>query len=557
MIVSSVFMLLILSPFLTSPCDARRLSLDQTRGQRFRSRSLYHDIRPDRTKVSQVAVARRDEPYVQTDDDSKYWTKKSSPCKAKSHSNDGKSAGKAGGKSGGKEGGKSGGKVGGKSGGKAGGKSGGKASNCAHSSQPSTSNGPTVSLAPSPSPSISMRPSISGRPSYYPTSQPSTPPTKKPSSRPSDIPSVSVEPTIAIFKTTQDSSSGWESTCTASQPSNQDGEDLKEQRLVFRYRLFVPEDNPVTENTITDMEGRVHEGLSRHFLECKEVGRDSDIFSIWSISSDPLDIIYSNTCDLPDDYSPPEKSTCVLMQADLGMYVYFPPSRRNRHLNNEKERALKPSPATDADQQVIEKTGEYLIAAMEGGDFNDDEIVLQTEFVGFIMEEDLHGTLNGGGSNIAAAAQQSQTKQTDSKVVAGTTLMAAAAVCLIAVTIISLHRRKRRSDAYLKHIDDNSIFSDKDDADRLTCIVDDNDSLDWMHEYGHNGTNGDGMENTAYHHDVHRCTSSYCEVCRHHKNTYPTFIASKVASSNLDDLRCGPSIIEDNRSYSSPDTVDL
>ncbi|OEU20958.1 hypothetical protein FRACYDRAFT_234589 [Fragilariopsis cylindrus CCMP1102] len=489
---------------------------NQTRGQRFRSRSLYHDIRPDKTKVSQVAVARRDEPYVQTDDDSKYWTKKSSPCKAKSHSNDGKSAGKAGGKSGGKAGGKSGDQA-----------------------------------------SISMRPSISGRPSYYPTSQPSTPPTKRPSSRPSDIPSVSFEPTIAIFKTTQDSSSGWESTCTASQPSNQDGEDLKEQRLVFRYRLFVPEDNPVTENTITDMEGRVHEGLSRHFLECKEVGRDSDIFSIWSISSDPLDIIYSNTCDLPDDYSPPEKSTCVLMQADLGMYVYFPPSRRNRHLNNEKERALKPSPATDADQQVIEKTGEYLIAAMEGGDFNDDEIVLQTEFVGFIMEEDLHGTLNGGGSNTAAAAQQSQTKQTDSKVVAGTTLMAAAAVCLIAVTIISLHRRKRRSDAYLKHIDDNSIFSDKDDADRLTCIVDDNDSLDWMHEYGHNGTNGDGMENTAYHHDVHRCTSSYCEVCRHHKNTYPTFIASKVASSNLDDLRCGPSIIEDNRSYSSPDTVDL
>jgi hypothetical protein len=529
MIVNSVCILLILSPFLKSPCDARRLALEKTRGQRFRTRSLYHDIRPDKTKVLQVA--RRDEPYVRMDDESKYWTNKSSPCKAKSN-DDGKATGKAGGKSG------------------------GKASICAPSYQPSTSNGPTVSPAPSHSPSISMRPSISGEPSYYPTSQPSTPPTIKPSRRPSNLPSISVEPTIAKFKTTQDSSSGWESTCTGSQPSN-DGGNFKEQRLVFRYHLVVPKDKPVNESTITDMEGRIHEGLSRHFLECKVIGRDSETFSIWSILSDPLDSIYSDTCDLPDDYSLPNNSKCVLMQADLKMNAYFSPTRRARHLSSEKQRALKPSPATNADQQVMEESGDYLIAAMEEGDFNDDKIVLQAQFVGFVMEEDLHGTLNGGGSNVAAAAQQSQTNQTDPKAVAGAAMMAAAAVCLIAVTIISLQRSKRRSDAYLKHIDDNSIFSDKDDADRLTCIVGDNDSLDWMHEYGHNGTIGDGMENTAYHHDVHKCTSSYCEVCRHHKNTYPTFIASKVAPSNLDDLRCGPSIIEDSRSYSSPDTVDL
>jgi len=591
-IVSSAFMFLILSSLLISPC-ARRI--DRTRGRRFKTRSLYHDIRSDKKDAqvthkneeggfnSREGVLVETQPHVRIHE-SKYWTKRS--CKGKS--NDGKAAG-----------------------GKAGGKSRGKASTCAPSHQPSS--GPTVSVAPSHNPTSSMRPSTipsdrpslsptfnpsvapstnpsegpslsptfnpsvapsttpSNSPTNFPTSQPTAAPTNYPSLRPtnvlSPIPTVSDEPTTTMspiidkFSMALDSNSNWESTCIAFQPSSDEVDgNFNDQRLVFHYRLFLPDVTSVNETIISEMEARIHKGFSQFFLECNVVGRDNGTFSIWSIFSNPPDFIYSDKCDLLGDESLPNNSRCILVQADLKMYAYFPHAR---HLNT--ERVLEPSLVTDADQQVIQESGDYLIMAMKRGDFNDNQVVLQTQFVAFIMEEDLHGTLNGGGSNVAAAEQQMQTKQGDSKVVAGAMTMAAAAICLIAVTIISLHRRKRRSDAYLKHIDDRSIFTDadKDDADRLTYIVGDNDSFDWMNEDGHNETNtnvGDGEKNTIsldYHHDVHKCSSAYCEVCRHQQHTYPTFIASKVVPSNLDGLRCGPSIIEDSRSYSSPDTVDF
>ena len=549
-------------------CDALRT--ERTRGRRFRTRSLYHNSLTE--GKAGKAAAHSDEasiregflvevqPQVRTDD-SIYWTKKS--CKEKKN------------------------------------KGHGKASSCAPSTQPSMSASPTVSFAPSANPTESTSPSTtpsvkpssfpsffpsvalstspSEDPSNYPSFRPSTEPSSYPTS--SSAPTTSMTPTITKFKTIlRDSSS--ESTCISPQPSERDRGNFNEnQRLVFRYLLFVPDDAPDDDAIITDMKERIHERLIRHFLNCEVVGQENgdkanDSFYVWSISSNPPDILNSDSCDiglLESSILIPDPK-CLVVQAELTMKVYFPPNRRRRHLNDNKQRALKPSSVTSADQQVITEFGDYLNMTMSEGYFNDDEFVLMTRFLTFVMIEDQHETLDRGGLNIAGAEQQLQTKQEDSRVVAGAMTMAAAAICLVAVAIISLHRRKQRSDAYLKHIEDLSTFSDfdKDEADRGTHIMGDCDgsSLDWSNEHGHNGINyqeRDVMkraENTVsldYQHDVHKCTSAYCETCHRNGNAYPTFIASNAYNipDILEDLRHGPSIIEDSRSYSSPDTVDL
>ena len=130
--------------------------------------------------------------------------------------------------------------------------------------------------------------------------------------------------------------------------------------------------------------------------------------------------------------------------------------------------------------------------------------------------------------------------------------------CLIFFVFITSRHRKRRSDSYHKHINDLSSFSclEDDDVDRSTYIVGDCDSIDWFREEDII-KRGNNVSSLGYQHDVHKCTSAYCNACQNQRIVYPKFVISSDMPDNLADLRCGPSIVEDCRSYSSPDTVNL
>lgn len=440
--------------------------------------------------------------------------------------------------------------------------------------------------------------------------------------------------TAAVFDTVFDArSSNWESKCRLEFPvaDNKAGSvtATKEQWLVFQYRLFVAPNTTITMNgntsMIAEMETRLHAGVSRYFLSCT-IGR----FSVWSIDSNPPDSLSADTCKEDDALLLPSSNTanarlddskCVVVQASLKFHVYFPPYtrrvvrhgvRRDLHTQRHQNRVLAPQQdhvpfTTDADPIMIQAAGEYFTHAMNAEEFNDPGGVRQTQFVGFVMEDNtpVHGSTirnnndEGGDASantIALATQQRHNKQQDkmNTVLAGTIAIAVAAVCVLVVIVLVFRSRKRRADAYLKHIEEHSIYSDtsssNEDAsiaylvqDDTTLLRDDDDDV------------GTAQSRTSTERqDVHHCTSAYCEVCRRqqyarqqHAND-PIFLSAPVSSAAvlaalvpLPDLATSSqattmtgmsghhrlqhdprphyrrSILEDYRSYSTPDSVIL
>mmetsp|Transcript_5015 Transcript_5015/g.11158 ORF Transcript_5015/g.11158 Transcript_5015/m.11158 type:complete len:638 (-) Transcript_5015:191-2104(-) len=449
----------------------------------------------------------------------------------------------------------------------------------------------TRSVGPSKDPTSSPSAFPSGAPSESPIKSPSQSPSESPSGVPSRSPSgkSSELPTSSsavvvehgsssgsteYSTTTAGDGSGIESYCVNPEPSETDGGNFNEdQILVFQYLLFIPENIQETGAVVTDMEECIHEGLSKQFLTCKIISQESRDqheypFRVWSISSKPPDGVVPERCENiisePTIPSTPSGSKCMVVQAELKMEVYFPPSRVRRHMKSRRSRVLKPVSTTSADLQVIAASGAYLNSSMSKGAFDDCSSVLQTHFLAFIMEGDIHtSTINRVETNIAGANAQAQNGNEDSGVVAGAMTMAAAAVCLVAVALISLRRRKQRSEDYLNRVDNLSTFSDldKDAFDRATFIVGDGDdnSLDWFIDDGQD-MNGRQLViqplSLDYQQDVHKCASAYCNC--HRQNTRPTFIPSNILNGPdiLEDLRCEFSVLEE-RSYGSPDTVNL
>jgi len=155
--------------------------------------------------------------------------------------------------------------------------------------------------------------------------------------------------------------------------------------------------------------------------------------------------------------------------------------------------------------------------------------------------------------------------------------------------------RKRRSDAYLKHIEEHSIYSDtcssNEDASIAYLVQDDTTLLRDDDDDDDVGT-AQSRTTSTERQDVHHCTSAYCEVCRRQQSALqhakdPIFIAAPVSSAAvlaalvpLPDLATSSqvtmtgmsghhrlqhdprphyrrSILEDYRSYSTPDSVIL
>lgn len=385
-------------------------------------------------------------------------------------------------------------------------------------------------------------------------------------------PPVSSQPTSALFETISESSpmgSQWESTCLVDPPL--DGGTFEEQRLVFLYDLFVPDDidGSSVDGTVNLLEGRIHNGLVQQFLLCPVDNETNAELYIWEVNSLPMDVMLSNDECIHDasSLSVPPNSTCVVVASDLGMTAYFPSETGRR-----KDRLLA---FTEANQQVLEASGAYLDEAMTNGDFDGGD-VLQIFFRGFVMPEVVDGGVTGGTPPpVAGANAELQSEQSDSKVVAGALAIAFAVLCLIVVAVLALYRRKRTHELYLEHLGEIESVNDYDFEkeygidDRRTEILGDS-SFDWMeHHEDHPGKKGmigeydftrpvpGGLNDQ---HDVRKCTSAYCVICQSHEASRPIFVQSSLGpEAILKDLRHRPSIAESasKRLYSSPDTTEL
>ena len=318
---------------------------------------------------------------------------------------------------------------------------------------------------------------------------------------------------------------------------------------------------------VTTMEHRIHDGLAEHFLTCS-AAEDDHSFYVWSISSSPPDSIFSDPCDasLVNNQTQPAGSKCVLVQAELNMKVYFTPNRRrrHRHLSDGRTRFLNLASVTSADPEVVTESREYLVSAMSGGSFDDSEKVLQTLFHAFVVEQSGHATIDRGVFAVAGAQGQLMNEDERSNVVGGAMTMLAASICLVVVGVVTVRRRKKRSDDFLSHIDGLSTASDceRSEWNRGAEIVGDIDgsSLGWFGEDLHNGicmpARDDNKGSMDQQHDVHRCTSAFCEICLQQKA--PIFVATSSWNipGILEDLRSG-SLLDEDKSCSSPDTIVL
>ncbi|KAL3904793.1 MAG: hypothetical protein SGILL_009930, partial [Bacillariaceae sp.] len=248
---------------------------------------------------------------------------------------------------------------------------------------------------------------------------------------------------------------------------------MQPQRIVFLYNIYIPEGTERIEaqSSMRDVEARLHDGLTAHFLTCDaeddmKYGTVKD-FYIWSVSSAPVDVLTSSECtqDYSNSTEPPENSDCFQVLADFGMIAFFPATRR----------ALEAW--TEADQQVLEETGEFLDYSMEEGDYN-DEIVLQTEFQGFVLAGDL-----AAGPNINGANTQLQSSKMESNRIVGGTALGFAMLAVLAILIFILYRRRRSARSaqlYLQQLDDMSNSSGLYKDGATVSIVNDTSFDDWM-----------------------------------------------------------------------------
>jgi hypothetical protein len=372
--------------------------------------------------------------------------------------------------------------------------------------------------------------------SYNESRSPSSKPLAAPSSRPFFTPSAqstSFEPTNilpineTLFKTNS-FPDGLESTCDYLPPSNLGGM-MKPQRLVFLYYMYVPSgtEEDKIQLKIRDVEQRVHKGLVEEFLTCDlsthPMNETADDFFIWSISSRPPDDLSFGGCIEDNSNSaspPPENSDCIAAQANLGMIAFFP-------TRGCCDNVLQS--ATNADGRVLKVTGDYLDSAMKSHDF-DDDVVLQSQFKGFVIPGD-----PSSGPNVAVANQRLQSNQKPSRIGAGATAMALACLCLVVVVLLTIRRRKRRAEQYLQHLEGMSTYSDvnKDgmSVDHRTHIVGDT-SFDSAEEHGDaNNIHSNLVDETSQgHHGPNNNQHDVHKVCLCSQNVTTGFLFHRSQS---------------------------
>lgn len=378
--------------------------------------------------------------------------------------------------------------------------------------------------------------------SHMPSLQPSAAPSRTPSAFPSGAPSISSAPTNIRF-TTESTTGGFESVCVDTQSMSGT---LQEQALAFKYNLYIPPSANAADASLS-METFLHFGMAREFLGCDFAEPAS--YYIISISSSPGDSVSDDACDtfgdqIPDD----DEYVCVVVNAAISMSAFFPSTRRMQD--------------TNANPDVLEDSATYLQKAMDSGDFVGENIV-QVSFQGFVnvqaqgRENPGSGVTDNGGVAGIIGGGNLQADIEDSNLAAGSAVIGAAVLCFLVVVVLSVRFRNNRRESYLRHLEELSEVSelsvgDKDGTAPLSSegkvilVMEDEDSFD-----------GDIFEHEDIaEHDVHRCASATCPVCRT-RELQPTFISTELAEASMAELRATKIVPDPRYSYQTPDTVEL
>ncbi len=449
---------------------------------------------------------------------------------------------------------------------------GGKGASCAPTPFPSIAPSPfpTRSLAPSshPSefPSTLPTESPSGLPSFGPTAspmpskQPSSVPSFSPSTRPSDRPTndpssfPSSEPTFSTMPSSHPTSGPVKylpsegtddlvSFCEE-QPPESSGVSQK-QTLAFQYNLYITLDANF-EQELANIETDMHARFSQEFLIC-DYGTDEP-FYILSINAAPDDSLNDASCDTTNDPTPARESKCALVTAEMTMMAYFP----NRRILQ----------ITTANPAVLTIALDFLQSSMKDGQYETAEIV-QATFQGFLNSQD--GSRETPPGDVAGIiGNESQPSNVTEKPIAlGGAVVGLAALILVLILFVEGHRRKRRRETYLKHLNDMSE-EDYDGGseeqknsgalgdERVHIVIDDNDFNNVCRESSSPSAILRDLDATQVNkYDVHVCNSATCPVCRNQRID-PIFLRNIVMDRER--LRAVAAI---RNSHRSPDTVEL
>ena len=292
------------------------------------------------------------------------------------------------------------------------------------------------------------------------------------------------------------------------------------------------------------MENRLHYEMIDKFLACDY--DDLTTFHIISISSNPQDRVTSDECDTANDPVPSVDTECVVVIAQMKMEAFFP-SRRLQQ--------------TNANEIVLDVSGEYLDSAMADGDFNGGPIV-QTSFQGFVNIFDSNGgnTQSNNSNGIQAAASPNVSNK-KSNMVVSSAIAGLGTLCLLLVIVLSLHRGLKRQERYLKHLQDLSSVSDLSTEylyrDQKIHIV--SEEFDDLFSLDDLSSDIQQEELPIRHPNVHYCASATCPACRSQERLGPTFVTVSLSDDANEDLAPRPRISykQDGRKYMASNTVEL
>jgi hypothetical protein len=332
---------------------------------------------------------------------------------------------------------------------------------------------------------------------------------------------------------------------TCSNPPLEPGSAIP-QFLAFQYNMYVPPLADVS-NATTVMETRLHKGLVDQFLSCDFNDRTTS-FHILSIGSSPPDEATSEVCDTSNDPVPTVPTECIVVIAELSMIAFFPDRRRLQK--------------TVGDPVVLDSIGDFLNESMANNDFVGDDIV-QVSYQGFVnvqtnSETTAPGTDVNGVVGVVGGGSGDDDK--NSKVAVGSAVVGVAALLLLIVTVLTVRRGRRRQDAYLRHLDDLASSGSDDHSFASNLLADGRVHLVRAEEeYVDFFSVESGIEDElpASHPDVHYCASATCPICKH-RVMAPTFLSTSLSEEDNKDLSPRKSkLLNLDRHYMAPDTVNL
>ena len=306
---------------------------------------------------------------------------------------------------------------------------------------------------------------------------------------------------------------------------------------------------------VMEVEPVLHQQLALEFLTCdfderrRRLDQIEERFELLDLSSIPVDEVSSDACAADELEESDAPFRCVVVDAGFTTRMFIKAS----------------------EEEVLQTFGDFLKELMASGDLNSaDPSIHRLSFRGFsdstVIIPPTPPQPGADDDSGAAGAQDGTNVDTNVGGIVGGTMAVVVAAVAALVVMFFIARRKKRSDEYLKHFEENSIYSieldgtflEENSPEAKARVLNDNDNDSYSSSVYHDtflkSYEAEGTEG----HDVKTCKSSMCDVCQAHKLQMPSFVrAESMTAATQRDL--GPKRYQSSnkRGYSHDDTVDL